>query len=130
MKKLELIVYTSMDMLRSTIIGNCQKKNHVQQVAYSTYHDSLTQVCFTCMRVRTTIKNEDIRKEAELIEEESLNREDELEGIEHIDSGLFPDDEALADFLIMKSQELQSDVACYQEAYKRIFRKHVPQESY
>lgn len=29
--------------------------NHMQQVAYSSYHDALTQVCFGCMTVRTNI---------------------------------------------------------------------------
>ena len=36
------------------IIQLCEKHKHVQQVAYSTYHDSLTQVCFTCDKVRTS----------------------------------------------------------------------------
>jgi len=31
----------------------CQEKDHVQQVAFSTYHHTLTQVCFTCGVVRT-----------------------------------------------------------------------------
>ena len=163
MKKLELIVYTSMDMLRSTIIGNCQKKSHVQQVAYSTHHDALTQVCFTCMRVRTTITNADILKEAELIKEEALNEEiptlrdveeakdcikngtipstvrvarimnrlreaqflDKVQGeeeMEELDLS-FPDNEALADFLIQGSNEAESNAACFQEAYKRLFKK-------
>jgi hypothetical protein len=29
---------------------------HVQQVAYSTFHDSLTQICFGCRVIRTSIK--------------------------------------------------------------------------
>lgn len=29
------------------IIQACQKAGHEQQVAYSTYHDRLTQICFT-----------------------------------------------------------------------------------
>lgn len=28
---------------------------HKQQVAYSTFHDSLTQVCFVCRRIRSNI---------------------------------------------------------------------------
>ena len=36
-------------------IKNCEKDNHVQQVAYSSYHDTLTQICFTCQRVRTNL---------------------------------------------------------------------------
>lgn len=29
---------------------------HTQQVAYSTFHDSLTQICFVCRKIRTNIK--------------------------------------------------------------------------
>lgn len=36
-------------------IQRCEGK-HMQQVAYSTYHDALTQICYGCMKVRTTIK--------------------------------------------------------------------------
>jgi hypothetical protein len=36
------------------VIQECSDSNHKQQVAYSTWHDALTQVCFTCGRVRTT----------------------------------------------------------------------------
>ena len=35
-------------------IRRCEGR-HVQQVAYSTFMDTLTQVCFTCGCVRTTI---------------------------------------------------------------------------
>jgi len=35
-------------------IQNCEGK-HMQQVSYSTYHDALTQVCFGCRKIRTTI---------------------------------------------------------------------------
>ena len=33
----------------------CEGK-HVQQIAYSSYHDALTQVCFGCDKVRTNLK--------------------------------------------------------------------------
>ena len=36
-------------------IRDCEGR-HSQQVAYSTFHDSLTQVCFGCRAVRTNIK--------------------------------------------------------------------------
>lgn len=36
-------------------IQTCEGK-HTQQVMYSTYHDALTQICFGCRKVRTTIK--------------------------------------------------------------------------
>ena len=47
------------DYLRGCIKG-CQERKHIQQVAFSTYHDGLTQVCFGCYAVRTTINQEDI----------------------------------------------------------------------
>lgn len=42
-------------------IKECQRLKHVQQVAYSTYHNALTQICFTCKTVRTNIKEEDLK---------------------------------------------------------------------
>ena len=34
--------------------------NHTQQAIYSTFHDALTQICYGCLKVRTTIlRNED-----------------------------------------------------------------------
>jgi hypothetical protein len=30
--------------------------HHTQQAIYSTFHDALTQVCFGCMKIRSTIK--------------------------------------------------------------------------
>lgn len=33
----------------------CEGK-HLQQVVYSTFHDGLTQICFGCGKVRSTIK--------------------------------------------------------------------------
>ena len=38
-------------------INSCQLLEHTQQVAYSTYHDCLTQICFRCRRVRTNLKS-------------------------------------------------------------------------
>jgi hypothetical protein len=35
-------------------IQECEGR-HVQQAIYSTYHDALTQVCFGCLKVRSTI---------------------------------------------------------------------------
>lgn len=43
-------------------IRDCQRNGHVQQVAFSTYHHALTQVCFTCDKVRTSMKEGDIKK--------------------------------------------------------------------
>ena len=39
----------------------CEGK-HVQQVAYSSYHDALTQVCFGCKRIRTSLKKEEVQR--------------------------------------------------------------------
>jgi len=39
-------------------IAECEGK-HTQQAVYSTYHGALTQVCYGCMKVRSTIKRED-----------------------------------------------------------------------
>jgi len=36
-------------------IQNCEGK-HTQQAIYSTFHDGLTQVCFGCLKIRSTIK--------------------------------------------------------------------------
>ncbi len=36
-------------------IKGCEGK-HIQQVAYSSYHDALTQVCFNCKKIRTSMK--------------------------------------------------------------------------
>lgn len=36
--------------------NNCQEKEHTQQVAYSTYHNALTQICFTCKKIYTNLE--------------------------------------------------------------------------
>lgn len=36
-------------------IRDCEGK-HTQQVSYSTFHDALTQICFGCKKIRTTIR--------------------------------------------------------------------------
>lgn len=41
-----------------THIKNCEGK-HIQQVAYSSYHDALTQVCFGCKKVRSELKTQE-----------------------------------------------------------------------
>ena len=35
-------------------IKNCEGR-HTQQAIYSTFHDALTQVCFGCKKIRSTI---------------------------------------------------------------------------
>ena len=53
----------SIAMLRATI-RTCHESDHVQQVAYSVYHDALTQVCFTCKCVRSSFDLQTEVKEA------------------------------------------------------------------
>lgn len=36
-------------------IQNCEGK-HTQQAIYSTFHDALTQVCFGCKKIRTSLE--------------------------------------------------------------------------
>lgn len=38
----------------------CEGK-HIQQIAYSSYHDALTQICFGCQTIRTSLKKEDVK---------------------------------------------------------------------
>lgn len=42
-------------------IGNCEGK-HIQQVIYSTYHKALTQICFSCKKIRTSLKRKELTK--------------------------------------------------------------------
>ena len=39
-------------------IRKCEGK-HIQQVVYSSYHSALTQICFGCKKIRTTIEIEE-----------------------------------------------------------------------
>jgi len=59
--KLELEFIHEED-LRGFAIPSCQEKNHIQQVAFSTYHNCLTQICFTCKKIRTSMKKEELSK--------------------------------------------------------------------
>lgn len=36
-------------------IKTCEGKKHLQQVAFSTFHNCLTQICFTCNVCRTSL---------------------------------------------------------------------------
>jgi hypothetical protein len=48
------VVYIDDTLFLEEKISECQNK-HVQQVAYSTYHKALTQLCFGCQKIRTTM---------------------------------------------------------------------------
>jgi hypothetical protein len=45
--------YETQEEVRAHIQA-CEGK-HTQQVAYSTFHDSLTQICFGCLKIRSNI---------------------------------------------------------------------------
>jgi len=49
------------DSLVKEAIKSCEGK-HIQQVCYSTYHDALTQICFNCRKIKTSINKEEIDK--------------------------------------------------------------------
>ena len=51
--KFELETFGTIGQVRHQI-QKCEGK-HTQQIAYSSYHDSLTQVCFDCKKVRTNV---------------------------------------------------------------------------
>lgn len=38
-------------------IQKCEGR-HTQQAVFSTFHDALTQVCYGCFKIRSTIKRE------------------------------------------------------------------------
>ena len=48
------VEYDEQEFIRNCI-QTCEKKKHLQQVAFSTFHDCLTQVCFTCNVCRTSL---------------------------------------------------------------------------
>lgn len=56
--KLEIVFCDSQEEVRKNI-KNCEG-DHIQQVVYSTYHDALTQICFSCREIRTSLKEEDL----------------------------------------------------------------------
>ena len=60
--KLTYEYYKTQEEVRN-YIQECEGK-HAQQVAYSTFHDSLTQICFGCKKIRSNIRFlEDEKKE-------------------------------------------------------------------
>ena len=52
--KMEIEIEETFEAVRSHI-KKCEGK-HKQQIAYSSYHDALTQICFGCNKVRTNMK--------------------------------------------------------------------------
>ena len=45
--------YETMEEVRENI-QQCEGK-HTQQAIYSTFHDALTQICYGCKKIRSTI---------------------------------------------------------------------------
>ena len=41
-------------------IRSCEGE-HLQQIAYSSYHDALTQICFNCKEIRTSLKEDEVK---------------------------------------------------------------------
>ena len=58
-KEFELTFWKQAEVKR--FIKQCEGK-HIQQVAYSSYHDALTQICFGCKAIRTSLKEGELLK--------------------------------------------------------------------
>ena len=58
--KFEVIFCDNQEVVKNHI-KLCEGE-HIQQIAYSSYHDALTQVCFNCKRIRTSLKEEDVKQ--------------------------------------------------------------------
>jgi len=54
--KFEVIFLRDEESVKANI-KECEGK-HIQQIAYSSYHDALTQICFGCKVIRTNLKEE------------------------------------------------------------------------
>ena len=58
--KMEVIFCDNQGEVKSHI-KSCEGK-HIQQIAYSSYHDALTQICFGCKKIRTSLKEEEVQE--------------------------------------------------------------------
>jgi len=56
-KEFKLVICKEAEVKR--FIKLCEGK-HIQQIAYSSYHDALTQICFNCKVIRTSLKEEEL----------------------------------------------------------------------
>ena len=59
-KEFKLVFCYDQEAVKSWI-KSCEGK-HIQQIAYSSYHDALTQICFGCKKIRTSLKEKDLKK--------------------------------------------------------------------
>jgi hypothetical protein len=48
------VEYETQDYIQGCI-KTCEERKHLQQVAFSTFHNCLTQVCFTCNICMTSL---------------------------------------------------------------------------
>jgi len=67
MKEIFKIVFCDNQEAVKNWIKDCEG-NHIQQIAYSSYHDALTQVCFNCKKVRTSLKENELTPKKETTE--------------------------------------------------------------
>jgi len=54
--KFDVYFFDSFDEVKENI-KMCEGK-HIQQISYSSYHNALTQICFTCKMIRTNLKED------------------------------------------------------------------------
>jgi len=57
--KIEFEIIFCSEGIVKDCIKSCEGK-HIQQVVYSTYHNALTQICFGCKKVRTSLKEKEL----------------------------------------------------------------------
>jgi len=58
------VEFLPLDSLVKGAIKECEGK-HIQQIAYSSYHDALTQICFGCKKIRTSLNHDVLEKKNE-----------------------------------------------------------------
>lgn len=58
--KLKVIHFHDVNIIEK-FIKRCNGNNHIQQTSYSENHQALTQICFTCKVVVTSMKKEDVQ---------------------------------------------------------------------
>lgn len=59
MEDFKVVFCDNLEAVKCHIKG-CEGK-HIQQVAYSSYHDALTQICFGCKKIRTNLKESEVK---------------------------------------------------------------------
>ena len=67
------IEYETEDYIRGCI-RSCEKHKHLQQVAFSMFHNCFTQVCFTCNVCRTSLPE---------LEQVKMKKNQSLKGFEN-----------------------------------------------